>query len=95
MLQCGERACLTAKTRDAFVVVAHIAWQHLDGHVALQFGIARAVDLSHAAFAEQVGDLVVSEGFSDHVGSLVRVQSPGSTAHNRSVDEPTIIERTP
>ena len=62
MIQRGHRPRFLLEPAAA-VVSAGSAAQDLDGYLARQFraGVARAVDLSHAAFAKQCDDLVGAE----------------------------------
>ena len=52
---------LAFEARDAGGVLRELVRQHLDRHVAAELAVARAIDLAHAADAEQVGDLVGAE----------------------------------
>jgi hypothetical protein len=43
--------------------------EHLDRHVTFQLGVAGAIDLAHAAFAELGGDLAAADTGADHRAS--------------------------
>ena len=49
------------ETRDTVRVARQAGGQHLDGHVALQAGVAGAPDLAHAAAPQQFHNLEVAE----------------------------------
>ena len=53
MVERSEHLCFTTETREAFGVVGHGGEQDFDGDLAIQFRIARAIDLAHAADAQQ------------------------------------------
>ena len=55
-------------------------WQDFDRDVALEPGVTRAVDLAHAAFAEQRGDFVGAEARLQNLGPTVKVESDSSAA---------------
>jgi hypothetical protein len=69
--------------------------QDLDRDVAAQLRITGAVDFAHAALAEQSGDFVVRQAFSDHVATSSggvffstagRPARPGSNGSGRVLD---------
>ena len=61
MIQGGRRPRFLLEPRDAVGIVGHRRGQNLDGDVAMQSGIDRAVDLAHPAFAERAANLVGPE----------------------------------
>ena len=65
MVQRGEHLRLAIEPREPLGVVRDRRQQHLDRDVAIQLGIARAIDLTHAARAEHGDDLVRSEAAAD------------------------------
>ena len=72
MVEGREHPRLALEPRHAVRVAGEFRGQHLDGDVAPELAVARAVDLAHAAGAEEVGDFVRSEpgaGLKGH-GSL-------------------------
>ncbi len=58
MGQRGDRQRLALESRQAIGIGGKRLRQHLDGDVALQLGIARAVHVAHAARADVRSDLV-------------------------------------
>ena len=89
----GWRGCSGARARRprwasrskrarAVVVRGEPARQDLDRHVAVERGVARAVDLAHAAGAERRDDLVLAEscaGCHQRLRSESRATASGST----------------
>jgi hypothetical protein len=61
MIERRQRPCFPLEAREPFGVVRHVGRQHLDGDVALQLGVARAIDHAHPTLADKRGDLVRSE----------------------------------
>ena len=71
MVERGQRLGFALEARDAFGVGGERLWQHLDGDLAIELGIARAIDLTHPAHAKQRADLVRAEASTcseSHVG---------------------------
>ena len=58
MIEATSRPCLGLETPDAVGVCGTGASQRLDRHVASQPRVASAIDLAHAASADQPIDLV-------------------------------------
>ena len=56
-----HRLGLALESRHSVGVAGQRRRQDLDGHVATEAGIARAVDLAHAAFAQLVEDAIRAE----------------------------------
>ena len=52
MIQRGERLRFARESRQALPVMRERLGQDLDRHVAIQRGIAHAIDLAHAPFAD-------------------------------------------
>ena len=52
---------LALEPRQVIGVIRQRRGQHLDRHLAIQLGVARAVHLAHPALAEQGDDLVHAE----------------------------------
>ena len=46
MIEGGQRLCFALEAREAFGVVREEVRKNLDRDVAIQFGVARAVDLA-------------------------------------------------
>ena len=61
MVERGEDLRFAAEAREPLRVVRDRGQQHLDGDIAIQFCVARATDLAHAAGAERREDLVRTE----------------------------------
>ena len=57
-----QRLRLTLEAGHPLFVLREALGQHLDRHLALQLGVARAIHLAHAAGAERSDDLVRAEG---------------------------------
>jgi hypothetical protein len=66
MIEGGERLRFALESQRAIRITDEVVGQDFDGDVAIQFGIARAIDLAHAAFAQLVEDAKVSELLADH-----------------------------
>ena len=71
MVQGGQRLGLACKARDALGIAGHGLGKRLDGDVPVQLRIARAIHLTHAAFAELADDFVGSNLLSDHAGRIM------------------------
>jgi hypothetical protein len=67
VLQAGQQSRLALEARDAFRVARHLSGQDLDRDLATELGVARAIDLAHAALAESADDFVAAEGLADQV----------------------------
>ena len=65
--QPGDGLRLPLETLQAGGVVGELGGEDLQGDIAIQLGVPGAVDLAHAAPAEEADDLVVAEGFADQV----------------------------
>jgi hypothetical protein len=61
----GERLRLALEALEPLRARGHLGRQHLEGHVAPELRVGRAVDLAHPAGAERRGDPVVGERLSD------------------------------
>ena len=72
MVQAGDRLRFTLEARSPDRVVGDAWREDLDGDVAVQPGVARAVDLAHAARADERDDFIRAE------------PSAGSRGHERS-----------
>ena len=68
MRQLGEVVRLDAKPIDERLVVHQFGTQRLDRDVAVEHGVARGMNLSDAALAEQFGDLVLPNPAHAHSG---------------------------
>jgi hypothetical protein len=58
MIQRCDNFRFSLKAADAIWIARKFVGKDLDGYIAFQFGIARAIHLSHSAFSEQGGDFV-------------------------------------
>jgi hypothetical protein len=65
VIQRGEQLGFAPEPREPLRVVDNGRRQELQGDVALQSRVARAVDFSHAAGAERGDDLVGADGRAD------------------------------
>ena len=65
MIQRRQNFGFALEPADTIVVTGKFFGQDLDGDVAFEFRISRAIDLSHAAFAQQGRDLVGAELLTD------------------------------
>jgi hypothetical protein len=74
MVQCGKQSSLSSEACDAIRIVGESRRQHLDGNLAMQSGIERAIDFPHAAGIERAQDAIRSQlGPGGHRGhSAVR-----------------------
>ena len=61
MIQRGEDLRFTLEAGEAVRVMRKRLGQDLDRNVAIQFGIASAIHLTHPAFTDLGGDLVDAE----------------------------------
>jgi hypothetical protein len=61
MIEPGEHFGFALETRQPLAIGRHGLGQHLDGDGALQVGVCRAVDLTHAARADLAGDFIWAE----------------------------------
>ena len=61
VIERGEDLRLAREPRQPLAVAGEAGRQHLDGDVALQAVVARAIDLAHAAGPDRSDDLVVTE----------------------------------
>jgi hypothetical protein len=78
MVERSDRARLLLEPPQALGIARNVGRQHLDGHIATETQIARAVDLAHPASAERRENLVRAE--------------PGTRAetHEQSACDPSI-----
>ena len=70
MIERGQHLGLALEACEAFGVVSNRCGQQLQRDVAPEPGIACAIDLAHAASAEQRDDLVRAEDSARHHGYL-------------------------
>ena len=71
MVECGERLRLAREPRYALAIAGHGLGKRLDGDVPVQLRIARAIHLTHAAFAQLGDDFVGSNLLSNHAGRIM------------------------
>ena len=71
VVQRGEGAGFSTETSDPFRIVEQLVGKDLEGDLTIQLGVTGAVDLTHAASAEQVEDLEVSDGLADQRAGLL------------------------
>jgi hypothetical protein len=60
------------ESRHALGIVRERRRQHLDGDLAMQDGVGRPVDLSHASRADLLSDAIVGEGLANHAADVIR-----------------------
>src|SRR5262245_62082442 len=65
MIERGQHFRLTLKTNHAAGIASEGFGEHLQRHIALQFHIARTVNLTHTAGADGRGDLIRAEFGAD------------------------------
>ena len=70
MVQRRQRAGFAMKAGQALVVLGEVVGQDFQRHLTSEFGVARQIDGSHAAFAEFAEDFVVRESATDHGGAF-------------------------
>ena len=58
MIERGQQPRLAFEALQSIAVGGELRWEHLDGDVAVQRGVAGAVDLAHAARSERAGHLI-------------------------------------
>ena len=68
VLQRGQGAGFAVEAGQPLRIPGHFGGENLDGDVPAELGVAGAVHLAHAAFAEGGGDFVVGKGFADQDG---------------------------
>ena len=66
-----------------------VCWKDLDRNGAAGARVCGLIDLAHAAFAEQVRDLVVRERLSDQLDTLRRNVAGEPTSFSRKTKELT------
>jgi hypothetical protein len=72
MVERSERLCLTREPRQSIGVARKGVREDLQRNVAIELRVAGAVDLPHATFADQRGDLVEAETSASGQGHEVR-----------------------
>ena len=72
MVERGERPRLALEARQPLGIVDHRGGQRLQRHVATQLGVARPIDLAHAAGAEGGENLVWAEAGTGREGHVHR-----------------------
>jgi hypothetical protein len=61
VVECGQRLGFLLEARDAVGIVGERGGKHLDRDVALELGIARAIDLARAAGADRFDNFLLAE----------------------------------
>ena len=64
MVQAREHLRFTCEPRQAFRIMSHACGQHLESHVALEAGVASAINLPHSPLAERGLNQVRANGGS-------------------------------
>ena len=89
MVQGGQRFRFALEPRDPFRVSRDVGREHFQRNLTLQHGVGGAVDLAHAAGAEQVGDFVDAEpaaGRKAHVTLwIIRLRRPAMISWSKLV----------
>jgi hypothetical protein len=94
--QRGEHLRLTREACQAFGIERKRVWQHLDGDVAIELRVARAIHLAHAAGAEGRDNFVGTETRArqhSHVRPIVTLGRPGPPAAWRGASRPGATSR--
>ena len=65
MVQAGEDLRLPREPGEPIRISGKRLGQDLQRHLPVQFGIGGLIDLSHAAFTNEGGDIVVAESGAD------------------------------
>ncbi len=76
MVQRSQRPGLALQPRQTLRIRRHAGGQHLDCHVAIEAGVAGAIDLTHAAGADLLDDVVRPDSCAarqTHVGMAARL----------------------
>ena len=68
MVERSQNLCFTLKPRQSLWVGRERFGEDLERHLPLELGISRLIDLSHAALADEGGDVVVTEAGADVEG---------------------------
>ena len=78
MIQRRQRAGFAFDARDAIGIDGKRIRQHLDGHVATEPGVGRAIHLAHAARSEPAADHIAAQpsAGAQHVVSAIRMKGP-------------------
>src|SRR5437660_9779744 len=61
MIERTGRLCFLLKAIQPISILGKRSWQNLDRYIAPEHGIARAIDLTHSAFADLGDDRVLSD----------------------------------
>jgi hypothetical protein len=69
MVERGQGAGFAFEASDPLGVGRQILRENLDRHVSPKLRIMASVCLTHASGADLLDDLVVGEGFADHVAA--------------------------
>ena len=97
VVQRRQRLRFACEPRQAIWVVRKRVGQHLERHLAIQFGVAGAKHLAHAAFAdggEHVVDAKAGAGGEGH-GVIIRAASRGPCGPWRRPGSRAIHRRAP
>ena len=70
MVERGQQLGLALESGEALLVSEEDLGQHLDRHVAPEPRVGGAIHLSHPAFAELGGDLVMEQVLADQVPAV-------------------------
>ncbi len=66
VVELGEQLRLALEARQPLRVLGEGSRQELEGHIAVEAGVAGPPDLAHASSAELLGDLVVAQRLAGH-----------------------------
>jgi hypothetical protein len=86
MVQRRQYVRFMAETRQPIRIVHKCIGQNLERHLARQLCILRAIDLAHAAFADQIDDAI---GADHRAGREIRrdAERRSSHVHQRAIDQ--------
>ena len=73
MVDRRERFCFAAEARDAFFITRELGRQDLQGNIAIEFRIARAIHLAHPADAKERADLIDADTRTGCDGQGLRI----------------------
>src|SRR5688572_7665620 len=92
MIERGQHLRFTPEPREPIGIAREGVWQDFQRDLAIQSGVAGAVDLTHSAFAKFGKDLVGSEARQRHTGAGIigwaRIQADPEKRNESRVQGP-------
>ena len=79
-----QRLCFAREAGEAFAVGGEELGQDLDRDAAIELGIARAIDLAHAARTEWADDLIRSKSNAGRDHCLISINQTSASTVARS-----------